>query len=528
MIPGKKYTPEDLLRAGWRSRWLIVVPFIVIGIATAIVSYYLPNRYRSETLILVVPQRVPEQYVHSTVTTRIEDRLHSISQQILSRTRLERIIQDFNLYEDWRRFYVMEDIVERMRKDIDVQIIKGDAFRIAYTGSDARTVMKVTERLASLFIDESLRDREVLAEGTNVFLDAQLEDARRQLIQHEKKLEAFRRQFDGQLPSQVDANLQNIRSTEMQLQALTESLSRDRDRRNLIERAIADMSAPDAEPLPVEAAKTGEAPVVPVNVSPARQLEAARTALAALQLRLKPEHPDVVRMKRLIHDLEQKAEAERLEQPLSPEQAPTTPAERFRANRLRDIRAEADNLDRNIAAKQAEEKRLRALIAMYQTRIAAAPTRESELVELSRDYETLQKTYTTLLAKREDSKVAANLERRQIGEQFKVLDPARFPEKPSSPNRILINVCGVVGGLGLGLLLVALREYRDTSLKTDGDVALTLSLPVLALVPLIVTTAEKRAAKRMKVMMSVATAVVMVSTVVALVIIWKQYFSVGS
>ena len=94
MIPGKKYTPEDLLRAGWRSRWLIVLPFIFITVSTAIVSYYLPNKYRSETLILVVPQRVPEQYVHSTVTTRIEDRLHSISQQILSRTRLERIIQE--------------------------------------------------------------------------------------------------------------------------------------------------------------------------------------------------------------------------------------------------------------------------------------------------------------------------------------------------------------------------------------------------------------------------------------------------
>ena len=209
---------------------------------------------------------------------------------------------------------------------------------------------------------------------------------------------------------------------------------------------------------------------------------------------------------------------------MSPEPVPTNPAERFRANRLRDIRAEADNLDRNIAAKQAEEKRLRGMITMYQTRIAAAPTRESELVELTRDYETLQKTYTNLLGKREDSKVAANLERRQIGEQFKVLDPARFPEKPSSPNRILINSAGVVGGLGFGLLLVALREYRDSSLKTDGDVSLTLSLPILALVPLIVTKAERRSARRRKLMVSLTTAAVMVSAVVALVIIWKQRF----
>src|SRR5439155_12424301 len=177
-----------------------------------------------------------------------------------------------------------------------------DAFRIAYTGSEARTVMKVTEQLASLFIDESLRDREVLAEGTNVFLDAQLEDARRQLIQHEKKLEVFRKQYDGQLPSQVDSNLQNIRSTEIQLQALTESLSRDRDRRNLIERVLADATAPDAQPPPIETLRTAEAPPVPSGASPAKQLEVARTALRALQLRLTPEHPDVIGMKRVIRD----------------------------------------------------------------------------------------------------------------------------------------------------------------------------------------------------------------------------------
>src|SRR5207245_4937440 len=187
--------------------------------------------YRSETLILVVPQRVPVAYVKSTVTARIEDRLQSISQQILSRTRLERIIQDFNLYERERRTGIMEDLVERMRKDIEVQIVKGDAFRVAFTADSRRTAMKVTERLASLFIDESLRDREVLAEGTNQFLEAQLEDARRQLIDNEKKLEDYRRLHAGELPKQQESNLQGLHNIEMQLQALVDSLHRDRDAR---------------------------------------------------------------------------------------------------------------------------------------------------------------------------------------------------------------------------------------------------------------------------------------------------------
>src|SRR5262249_12793809 len=156
---------------------------LVIGYA---ISRVLPDRYRAETLILIVPQRVPESYVRSTVTSRIEDRLQSIGQEILSRTRLEKIIQDFNLYAAERRAGIMQDGVEQMRKDISDDVVKGDAFRIAYVGGEPRTVMQVTDRLASLFIEENLKDRELLAEGTNEFLETQLEDARHRLIEQEK------------------------------------------------------------------------------------------------------------------------------------------------------------------------------------------------------------------------------------------------------------------------------------------------------------------------------------------------------
>ena len=216
-----------------------------MAVSVAAWARTLPNLYHSETLILVVPQRVPESYVRSTVTTRIEDRLQSITQQILSRTRLERIIQDFNLYADERRTAIMEDIVERMRKEIEVQVVKGDAFRVGFTSDEARTAMRVTERLASLFIEENLRDREVLAEGTNQFLEAQLEDARRRLIENEKRLEDYRRQHSGELPTQLEANMQGQHNIEMQLQALLESVNRDRDRRLALERLLADANTPD-------------------------------------------------------------------------------------------------------------------------------------------------------------------------------------------------------------------------------------------------------------------------------------------
>ena len=231
MLPGKKYTPEDLLAILRRRIWFVLVPFAVLGAAVAVWARALPDLYRSETLILVVPQRVPESFVRPTVTGGIEDRLQSIQQQILSRTRLERIIEDFNLYPQLRRAGMMENIVELMRAQIGVHVVRGDAFQVSFIGDDPRLVMKVTDRLASLFIEENLRDRELLAEGTNQFLGAQLDDARGRLIEHEKKLEVYRRQYAGQLPSQLEANLQALQNTQMQLQSLVDAMSRDQERR---------------------------------------------------------------------------------------------------------------------------------------------------------------------------------------------------------------------------------------------------------------------------------------------------------
>ena len=245
MIPGKQYTPEDIVVIAWRRKWWAILPAIAITAGVYAWVRTLPNLYRSDTLILVVPQRVPENYVKSTVTTRIEDRLQSIQQQILSRTRLERIIQDFNLYADARKTAIMEDVVERMRGNISVQVVKGDAFRVSFTSDEARTAMRVCERVASLFIEENLRDREVLAEGTNQFLEAQLEDARRRLIETERKVEEYKRTYAGELPEQRDANMQGLHNIEMQLQSLTEAMNRDRDRRLIVERLIADAESPD-------------------------------------------------------------------------------------------------------------------------------------------------------------------------------------------------------------------------------------------------------------------------------------------
>jgi len=499
MLPATKLTVGDVLLILRRRSALVLVTVAVVSAATASAALLLKNWFRSETLILVVPQRVPETYVKSTVTAKIEDRLQSITQEILSRTRLERIIDDFNLYAVERRTRPMETIIEEMRKDIDVKVVKGDAFRIAYVGEDAMTVMKVTNRLASLFIEENLRDREELAEGTNRFLEAQLAEARQQLIEHEKKLEEYRNRFSGELPSQLAPNLQMIQNVQLQIQSLTDSMNRDVDRRALTERQLREVDREIGTASSVAPTTRSTEPVAATAAdSAAQQLAAARNTLATMQRHLRAAHPDVLRMERLVRELEAKVEAEPpevgapRESVAVPPSAPTATAQA----RAADLKVELEQIDREVQLKSAEEQRLRAIVHDYQQRVEHVPARESELAELTRDYSTLQTHYQTLLAKQEDSKIAANLERRQIGAQFKLLDPARVAEKPFRPRRWLIDLCGIAAGLAIGLALVAFIEHRDRTFKTEADIRAELTLPVLAIVPLIESEDELRRAAR--------------------------------
>jgi uncharacterized protein involved in exopolysaccharide biosynthesis len=220
--------------------------------------------------------------------------------------------------------------------------------------------------------------------------------------------------------------------------------------------------------------------------------------LKDLQLRLKDDHPDVVRLKRTVANLQAKVDEEAANAPVL-EGAPVSSAQVTRRRRVADLRAEVEQLDKRIVAQQAEEQRLRKVAGGYQQRVEMAPKRESEMIELTRDYGTLQTQYTSLLGKKEESQISANLERRQIGEQFKLLDPARLPEKPFSPNRPRINTLGLVAGLVFAIALIGLVEFRDTSFKTDDDIVTVLSLPVLAVVPVMRSNPERRRAFRFRV-----------------------------
>ena len=437
MLPGKKYQPEDYVWVAWARKWFIIVPTIVIASATFVYSYFLPNRYRSTAVVLVIGQQVPKDMVQSTITDTVAERLRAIQQQILSRTRLERIIDEFGLYAKERKTRIMEDIVEQMRtRDLGINIAAqgrgadASSFNVSFTAEQPRTAMLVAERLASLFVQENLVNRGNQAETTSQFLQGQLEETRRKLQEHDDKLAAFRLRHSGKLPSQTTSNLAMVSTTQAQIEANSASAGQERDRISVLETLLAEAGADPA---------TGGPPPAPSVF--AQQLAAARQNLKNAQLKLTDDHPDIRTAKRVIAELEAKAEEEALAAPLSSEAGVATAAN---ANpRVSEWRAEVMELKAGLERRRQEDARLRKHLASYFVRVEATPGVESELNDLLRDYDTTRDYYESLLKRSDEAKLSESLERRQIGEQFKVIDSARLPERPISPNRRQLNLFGL-------------------------------------------------------------------------------------
>jgi protein tyrosine kinase modulator len=346
------------------------------------------------------------------------------------------------------------------------------------------------------------------------------------LIEHEKKLEAYRRQYSGQLPTQVASNLQAIQNLQMQLQTLSEATDRATERRMLLERQLADLDVTPPAAVATTPTAPGEAGGAPVGTAAA--LESARARLRDLSMRFKPDHPDVLAAQRAVRDLTAKLQDEATDPGPNgrPADEPKPLAEVQRLNRRRELQGELDVIEEGLRSRQAQEKDLRQQVAAYQAKLDAVPSRESDLDELMRDYRTLQDTYQGLLVKREDAKLASDLERRNIGQHFKILDPARLPEQPYSPIRLVVLGGGAGGGVALALLIIGLLELRNDSFAREEEVVRLCQVPVLALVPVLTSIAERqRARTRARATIAVMIAVLLVSAVASLAV-WRGLLQV--
>jgi polysaccharide chain length determinant protein (PEP-CTERM system associated) len=472
----------SILKKRW---WLLALPPILLGGAAAVSSLFIANRYQSQTVILVVPQRIPETYVRPTVSAPLEGRLPTLAQQVLSRTRLERIMTDFDLFSDLRR-ESMDEAVRKMRAAITPQVARNNtSFSLSFTYGDPQLAAKVTDRLASLFIEENYRDREVIADNTTAFLEAQLEEARQRLEEVEKQREAYKRAHAGELPEQITSNMQMITSLNAQIQTVADQLNRVRDRSITLKALISDLSIPLPTPPPVLPAANGVAATATLTTS--QQLDQARQEFRDVSTRFTREHPDYPRLAKKVAELEQKLRAEQAEHSANSTEprpvATASAADVARSTRLSELKAEQLTVDRQISQYAEHEQSLRAELVKYQQRVEATPTRESGLTALNRDYATLHENYRSLLVKKQESQLASSLERRQVGEQFKVLDPASIPERHVSPNRPLIAVMGAVVGVLVGAVITVILELRDTSVYVVEDVMQAFSLPVVAMIP---------------------------------------------
>ena len=514
MLPGKKYSPDDLLRI-LRKRWWIAAVPTLIGLAGATMySYTVPNRFRSSTVIMVTPQQIPQEYVKSFDRQRLDDRLASLNQQILSRTRLERVITDFNLYPEQRRMMPMEDVVELMRRDIDARPTQGNVFVLSYNSDSARSAKEVTERLASMFIDENLRNRMSTADSTSQFLQAQLEDTRKKLEEIERRRAEFTQRHMGQLPEQVTSNIAVISSTQNRAQSLSDANAADMMRKASIERQIAELTIP---------ASAGENSTVDFSAgalaatSPtASQLAQAQEALVQLRQRLRDDHPDVRRMQRTVEDLRVKLDRESAERPISPRTPAAAARQDPRALRVAELRQELTQVTNAIRQREVQLSRLNAQLGQFESRIMSSPALENQRLQIERDYDTYRRQYDSLLQKSSNAEMSAGVEQRQIGQQFRVLDAARVPERPYSPKRERMIVMGLLGGLAVGLAIIVLLELRDASFHTPDDVVSVLTLPVVAAIPIIYSQAERRRARSRRFAASVATAVVVLAGVTVL------------
>ena len=515
MLPGKKYSPEDGMAILRRRAWWLLVPIASIAAAAGVYARLQPNLYRSQTRIRVVPQSIPQNYVRTAVAARIEDRLNQISQDVLTRVNLQAIVEEFNLYPEDRQTMVMEDITTRMKsRDIRVVPERGDAFLLIFTGSEPRTVQRVTERLGTLFINASERDRQMLAEGTNEFLESQLDEVKRRITDHERKIQQYKERYRGELPAQVESNYRSMGALQGQEQAILEQINRDLERRTTLERELSELELQLTEAAAMPPVTTAAMPE-PAARAPSPlvdQLLAAQRDLADLELKGRKEsHPDHQRQQKLIRDLEAKVNAAvaatpMATSPLVPVGPRLSAADYARQRRMSDLRDQLNALDRRVADSRDKQEKARLAAIEFQRRADAGPSREVEFMELNRDYGMLQQLYNGLLQNREQARIAANLVNDQRGERFKMLEPATLPMQPASPDRQQIALFGLIIGAALGIGAVVLLEYRDRSLKSDEDVAMVLSLPVLAVVPFMRSKREQRLAQSRRFVVHVALA----------------------
>jgi len=467
-------------------------------------SWFLPTMYRSEALILIEQQMVPEQYVVPNNTASLQDRLQTITQQILSRTRLQATIDRYGLYHQRRDLIVSRasDAVEAMRKDIEIEQVRADdhpgelaAFKIDYSAATPELAQRINTELTSFFIDENLKSQQEQAKNTTAFLESQLETAQSQLEAQETAVQAFKEKHFGDLPGQLESNVQILTGLQGQLDNNQRALDAARQQKIYLESQLQQYQMSEGK------ISDGETALTSPEILE-QQLLDLRTRLADARLRYTEDFPDVISLRQKIGEIEKmKKEAE--DEVASTQKAaqtakasggaPTDEIHYDSSTPIMQVRSQLKANELEIQTYQRHSAAIESQIATYRARLNITPEIEQQLANISRGYEESKANYDSLLQKKNQSELATSLEQQQQGQQFRIVDPPSLPKKPSFPNHFLVSMVGVALGIGLGLGIAILKDVTESRIwNEEGLQGVVPGGRVLVSIPHLSTEREEK------------------------------------
>ena len=549
--------------------------FLFIFFTAAVVAFVLPPVYLSQSTILIEEQQIPDDYVKSTITSYVEERLQGITQRIMSRTRLLEIMNQFNLYPEMRDRYTTEDILDKMREDIKLETISADvidrktgrpstatiAFSLSYQGKGPGTTQKVANVLTSLYLEENLKAREQRATNTTDFLEKEQQNIKARIDSLENNLSLFKQAHAGELPENNALNIQAITRMERDLDQLNTQLRALKERKIYLKGQLAVVE-------PFEKIEEKDDPEMQKRM----YLEKRRLELVALETTLSERHPDIKRLKKEIQELESQVGPEgdpeiraksiaAMESELAEKKGrlgPKHPDVLTLSKKLAALRETPHGAGKEATAKtrgretpdnpayinlmtqvattdmelkslMEEEKGLKKRVEEYQKRLEMAPAVEKEYLNLVSNRESAKAMYNDISTKLMEARVSQGMEEAQQGERFTITDPAQLPEKPFKPNRIAIILIGFVLGLGGGVGVGAIGESLDSSIKTGDELRRLTEMPLFSVIPLMETDRErhirwvKRGVWFVLVLVAIGVALILVNTyVMPLDILWLK------
>ena len=478
MVRNGEITIAEVKRVFRRYWWIPALMTVALGGMGLAASLVLPKKYTSSTLVLVEQPTVPTELIKPVVTDDLNQRMASMKAQILSRSRLEAIINKFNLYSQQRQKVHMEDLVERLKSAIDVELIQpmaGSAnrqppgFNVSVTFDNPQLAQQICQEVTSMFIERNATVRVDQSNKTTQFLTEQLDQAKAKLDEQDKRLAQFKGQYLVSLPEQEQTNLTLLSGLNTQLDAATQALNRTQQDKALNETLLNQQEAN------WKASQVGQQN----PESQEQQLTALQDQLSVLLAKYTPEHPDVIKLKAQIEDLKKRMD----EAPAPKKTGEGTQAALREPPAIQQLRAKIKQDELIIADLGKRQIQTQDQIRTIQGRLQASPVVEQQLKELTRSYQTASDIYNDLLKKRENSAMATQMEHQEEGESFKVLDAPSFPLTPSFPKKLIFVGGGLGAGLALSLGILYLLALSDKAMYSERDVELCLKLPVLTLVP---------------------------------------------